>query len=93
MPVSGTLEFILYAGRIRADKIATAKPLRTWSFVGEPLQRRAGRSMVGWHYVLRLGWLQDVPTCTSATLIARYKLPDGRWLYSDPNSSISIPQP
>jgi len=92
VPVSGKLEFILYAGRIRADKLAGATPLRTWTFVGEPLQRRAGRDMVGWHYVLRLGWLAEVPTCKSATLVARYELPDGRWLYSDPNSSISIRQ-
>ncbi|MBL7134371.1 MAG: hypothetical protein ISS78_09770 [Phycisphaerae bacterium] len=93
VPVSGKLEFMLYAGRIKADKIAAAKPLRTWSFSGEPLQRRAGRDLAGWHYVLRLSWLQDVPTCASATLIARYELPDGKWLYSSPNSSISIPQP
>lgn len=90
VPVSGTLQFLLFEGRLRPEQIEGATPLRTWSFVGEPLQRRAGRDMVGWHYVLRLEWGLDVPKAPSVTLISRYKLPDGRWLYSRPNSSIVI---
>lgn len=90
VPVSGTLEFLLFEGRIPPERIEQTKPLRTWSFVGEPLQRHARPGPVGWHYMLRLDWGLDVPTSNSVTLISRYKLPDGRWLYSSPNSSIMI---
>ena len=93
VPVSGTLEFLLFAGILRSEQIARAKPLRTWSYVGEPLHRHARRDIVGWHYMLRLDWGADVPKADAVTLISRYKLPDGRWLYSDPNSAIVIAKP
>ena len=93
VPVSGTLEFLLFEGVLRAEQIAQAKPLRTWSYVGEPLHRHASRDIVGWSYMLRLDWGDDVPQADALTLISRYRLPDGRWLTSDPNSAIVIAKP
>lgn len=88
--VTGTLELLLYQGVVPARKIAQLKPLRTWSFSGAPLRKHARPDMTGCHYVLQLDWGTEAPPAGDLTIIARYRPPEGRWLYSEPNSSIVI---
>ena len=86
--VKGTLEFLLYEGRIAANDAAGRQPLRTWQFTPERLRDCLGRSIVGWGYAMRLGWGRQVPAASSVTLLARYQPPDGQATYSAP---LSVP--
>lgn len=88
--VNGTLELLLFQGVVPAGRIAQAKPMRTWSFAGRPLRELAEPDLVGCYHMLRLDWGNLPPPVGSVTLIARYRPPEGQWLYSRPNSSIVI---
>ncbi|MCD6364533.1 MAG: hypothetical protein J7M14_01530 [Planctomycetes bacterium] len=88
--VSGTLELLLFEGAVAPGYIEKAQPIETWSFSSEQLAEHVVRDMVGWSYVLRLGWTGARPQASSVTLVARYRPPGGQWIYSAPNSSITI---
>ena len=88
--VSGSLEFLMYPGRIRQGEPPPADPLKVWTFSGDQLAANRARSMVGWGYAAQLGWGKDVPTVPIITLRARYQPLDGPVVYSAP---ISIPLP
>ena len=86
----GTLEFMMYAGRVRRGTAAPAEPLRVWTFAGDELPAHRVRSLVGWGYATQLGWGEDVPTAAVITLSARYQPVNGPVVYSAP-ISISMP--
>ena len=90
VPVSGTLELLMFKGRVTASTAGEVKPAYTWTFTGEQLLPMLEHGIVGWEYVLRLKWGDKPPCMGAVTLVARYRQPDGRWLYSAPNCSITI---
>jgi hypothetical protein len=75
--VGGTLEFLLYEGRIERGGFEGVEPFRVWRFGPEALPSYLGRGLVGWSYAMRLGWGANPPAARSLTLRARYLPPDG----------------
>jgi hypothetical protein len=73
--INGTLEFLLYEGRVSRDELSAAKPFHVWPFTAAQLEPYVGRSKVGWGYALRLPWGPTMPRSSSVTLAARYTPP------------------
>lgn len=82
--VTGTLEFLLYDGKVPPARLAEARPIHLWSFQQGELARYLTRSMIGWGYSMPLAWGPDAPTAPIVTLAARYMPPAGKPLYSAP---------
>ncbi len=82
--VKGSLEFVLYAGRLTASQAAEAQPWQIWTLNRVSLAGHAGRSLVGWGYAIPLSWQPRKPRMPVATLIARYHSPSGRQSVSRP---------
>ena len=88
--VKGTLEFMMYAGRVQSTNLESAQPLRTWTFTSQELATRQIRDMVGWGYFVRLGWGLKQPTAATITVTAKYVPPAGDPVFAAP---ISIQMP
>jgi hypothetical protein len=82
--VKGTLEFLMYEGRVARASVAEAKPLRVWSFTSQELATREVRGMVGWGYAVQLGWGRQMPRVAAVSFAARYVSPAGPVVYSAP---------
>ena len=82
--VKGTLECLMYEGRVPRDGLPTARPQRTWTFTSQELATRQVRSMVGWGYAAQLGWGRQVPASASVTFAVRYTPSAGPTIYSAP---------
>jgi hypothetical protein len=82
--IKGTLEFLMFDGRIPDGSLASAKPLQTWSFTEQELATRQVATMVGWGYDVQLGWGRNVPAASAVTVIVRYKSPKGPVISSAP---------
>ena len=87
--VSGTLELLLFDGRVAAEAIGKAQPRQRWSFSAQQLRRHGVHGLAGWSYPLRLKWDRPVAPAQHVTLVARYRPPGGQWLYSQPNASLA----
>lgn len=81
--VAGTLEFLLYAGKIKGGG-TDARPLRVWTFTPNDLRNHLGRGIVGWGYGMRLPWTDSPPAAPSLTLLARYRPAGGQARSSAP---------
>jgi len=90
--VSGTVEFVLYEGRLSTGDVRSARPFRSWAFPQEALPRQISRSRYGWCYAMQLGWGMHVPRSGVVTLIARYLPPDGPAVLSSPMLVAMKPQ-
>ncbi|MFO8014440.1 MAG: VCBS repeat-containing protein [Phycisphaerae bacterium] len=90
--LSGTLEFRLYAGRVRGGD-PDAEPLKVWTFAGDDLAVRRFRSLVGWGYAARLGWGGAKPKTPVVSVQAVYRPPDGPEVASAPASIAMPPTP
>lgn len=88
--VKGTVECLLYDGRVPRENLSVAKPMRVWTFTTQDLATRHLRGMAGWGYALQLGWGRNVPAASVVTVAARYVPPAGEPVYSAP---ISIAMP
>jgi len=88
--VKGTVELIMYPGRLHAESVAGVAPLRTWTFTPQELGTRLSKGQAGWGYFFRLGWGQEVPTTPTVTIVARYTPPKGSPVYS---ATLVIPIP
>jgi len=88
--VRGDLEFMMYAGRVPQAGLTSAQPLRTWTFTSQDLATRQIRDIVGWGYMVRLGWGQKMPAAAAITVTARYQPLGGDPVYAAP---ISIQMP
>lgn len=89
--VTGTIEFLMYAGRAERGAVVPGEPLKTWRFTGDELVGLRVRDMVGWGYATRLGWDGDVPKGPVVTFRVRYQPPQGPPVYSAP-MSIALPE-
>jgi hypothetical protein len=86
----GTVEFMMVPGMSRQGESEAPAPLRVWTFTPQELATRQVRGMVGWGYIIQLGWGRDVPTVPVVTFTARYTSPDGKAVVSAP---ITVPVP
>jgi hypothetical protein len=82
--VKGTIEFLMFEGRKARESLATAKPLRMWSYGVTELATQQVRGPAGWGYAFQLGWGKDVPQSAVITLIVRYVPAAGAATYSEP---------
>jgi len=88
--VDGSVEFRLYAGRVRPDVAPAPEPLKVWRLTAEDLAVRRIRSLVGWGYAARLGWGGEMPKAPAVTVQAIYHPPEGPPVASAP-LSIALP--
>jgi len=86
--VSGTLEFLLFEGRVSREELTGAKPFHVWPFTAAQLEPYVRRSVFGWGYALRLPWGPRAPQSSSITLAARYTPPGAKapTVYSAPTT-------
>ena len=82
--VSGEVDIMIYEGS-KPDNLSDAtKPFFSWTFNAEELaQRVVGQYGSLWGYALRLPWKLP-PQSEKVWLIARYRPPSGRAIYSSP---------
>ena len=91
--VRGTLEFLLFPGRLVGADLTRMEPAYSWRFTGDELRSWAARGAAGWGYAMQLAWGPAAPCSGPCTFVARYDGGDGRWIYSKANSSLTIPAP
>jgi hypothetical protein len=82
--VTGTLELVMYEGRLAAENFTTAQPFRVWRFNSQDLVMRQERGVAGWGYGAQLGWSRQAPASPTVTVLARYLPPQGPAAYSTP---------
>jgi len=82
--VSGEVDIMIYEGA-KPDKLSDAiKPFFSWTFNAEELTERVvGQYGALWGYAMRLPW-KLAPRSEKVWLIARYRPPSGRVIYSSP---------
>jgi hypothetical protein len=81
---SGTLELLLFDGRVGLHQAAVLPPLRAWSFSPEELDAMTVKWNSLWCYQMSLRWGEARPQTSVVTLVARYTAPNGRVTYSEP---------
>jgi hypothetical protein len=82
--VSGEVDVLLYEGAKPEKFVNGTEPFFTWTFTAKELaQRIVGQYNTLWGYSLRLQW-STAPKSTKVWLIARYRPPAGRPIYSSP---------
>jgi len=86
--VSGTVELLLFDGRVGRAEAETVKPLLVCTFRGDDLPKHLRRMRAGWGYSFVLPWGKQAPAAPAVTLAVRYLPPEGPPLYSQP---VSIP--
>ena len=82
--VTGSLEFLLYEGRISRGRLVEARPCYVWKFAPGDLERYAVRNHGLWGYGMALLWGDKAPLSDTVTLGARYQPPDAAPMYSRP---------
>lgn len=81
---SGTLEIMLYDGRIGLQQAAMLQPLRSWTFSPEELTTFTFKWKGLWGYQMALRWGEAEPRASVVTLIARYTAPSGEVVHAEP---------
>ncbi len=82
--VGGTLELVLYEGKVAEEQLLTVPAAHTWRFPAGELERYLVRNIIGWHYSIPLRWGRDAPQSDVLTLVARHRAPDGQTVQSRP---------
>ena len=82
--VKGTVEFLMYGGRLEQESASTPTPLKVWRFTPQEMEMRRFRGIAGWGYALQLGWGRDVPQAKVVSLSARYLPSSGAGVSSAP---------
>ena len=80
----GSIDFLIYEGRVGDTEIAKSTPFHHWSFTAKELSAVGGKGMVGWSYEPQLGWGKHVPKTRTITLVVRVRQPGAPVLYSTP---------
>ena len=81
---AGTLEFVMYPGRVPAEQLSEATPIRTWRFTARDMQRRRNKTVIGWAHQFRLSFDDQRPNASAVTVTARLMRPNGKLLYAMP---------
>ena len=94
--VSGEVDIMIYEGA-KPDRLTDAiKPFFSWTFTaGDLAQRVVGQYNGLWGYALRLQWTVP-PQSEKVWMIARYRPPSGRAIYSSPaeqSMPVEVPKP
>jgi hypothetical protein len=88
LPVAleGVLEMTMYDAVVEGPALAEATPQQIWRFDRHQLRRFAvpARANVGIAYGMSLYWGANPPQRQTVTLAARWRRPNGSYLYSDP---------
>jgi len=85
----GRFEILMYDGVLTSANLATAKPLRTWSYSTEELKEFAVQASIGTGYEMVLRWDEAQPRQDRITILARHVPPKGPPLFSAP-STLSV---
>lgn len=86
----GALDLLMFDG-VKNDEFDNTNQCRhVWTFPGNQLPAYAIETTIGTGYLLSLGWGDDRPQTERITVIARYRPPQGRTIYSAP-SYVSMP--
>ena len=80
----GTIEFLMYEGRVAPTQLNAAQPLRIWSYSAGRLRGAAGKSAFGYGYTMALSWADQPPRTGMITLTARLLRPGAEPLYAEP---------
>ena len=83
---AGRLEILMFDGVVRAEDLATAKPLRVWTYDADALRPIAQRTSIGTGYQFGLAWGDRQPTHERITIVARYVASDAFTVLSAPGS-------
>jgi hypothetical protein len=82
--VSGEVDVLIYEGAKPEKFVDGTEPFFSWTFTAKELaQRVVGQYNALWGYSLRLQW-PSAPKSARVWLIARYRPPAGRAIYSSP---------
>ncbi len=85
VPSKGTLEFILYEGRVAITEITTTRAYLVWTFNEQYLPRYVKRGRLGMGYSVNLRWGLNLPRGPIVTIVTRYIPTDGSpEIYSAP---------
>jgi len=94
--VTGDVDIMIYEGAKPANLSDAIKPFLSWTFNARELsQRVVGQYGSLWGYALRLPWKLP-PRSEKVWLIARYRPPSGRAIYSSPAEQpmpVEVPKP
>ncbi len=80
----GNVEFLVYEGSVGQSHLAAAVPFHTWTVAPEQMRQFRARSYGLWCYELSLRWPPPGPSGVVVTIIARYRAPNGTYVYSEP---------
>lgn len=80
----GTLELLVYEGRVEPNNLSTTKPEYVWRYPMQRLVAHRGKTAVGVGYLFRLDWTGVAPRSEIVTVSARIPNPDGNSLYAMP---------
>lgn len=84
----GTLDVLMFEGMVDTRLIGTMPAQQVWSFSPAQLQGMSAATSLGMGYQLALRWEKAPPREPIVTVVARYRSPEGRIIYS---SSDTIP--
>jgi len=94
--VTGEVDIIMYEGAKPDDFSNLTKPFFSWTFTSRELARRVvGQYGALWGYALVLEWTVP-PESEKVWMIARYRPPSGRAIYSSPAEQVmpvELPEP
>lgn len=85
----GSVEIVMYDGVVRLSDLATARPLRTWTFAADALRDRQYTTSIGVGYQFALPWGEAKPTADRITVLARFRSLDGKAIASLPSSIVT----
>jgi hypothetical protein len=83
VPVSGTVDVMMFDGQMRASDMPKATPRHVWHFAPGEIGPYLSHSALGYHYAISLPWGKDEPAATMVTAIVRYSPPNEQPMYSE----------
>lgn len=82
----GTLEVLLFEGTVQEADLRTTTPRKVWTLTPVNLRPYESKTSLGVGYQLALRWENQRPRQNAATVVARYRTPGGKEIYSDANA-------
>lgn len=82
----GTLEVLMFDGSVSESVLRSGSARKTWTFTPANLPAFASETSLGVGYQLALNWDKSPPKEPVVTVVARYRNPAGREIYSASNT-------